>query len=423
MLNVLLLALCVLDPGQAGPSSPSPPFPIEQAVTTVLASAPQRAAAAVLAESARAAAKQAGRWPNPVIDLHAENIVASGWHWQPPADSALAPGLDAFAVVTQPIELGGKRGARRAVAEGDADTAAAALSQVERGLVIETVRLYLGALRARDMLKALDENRAEMAEIQRTVVARVREGYAAEADQAKYQAESARLDSESVRLHIELTRNLAQLQALFGTAGPASGLDPGQLVMPVPRAVPAAAAADLAAKAVQRSPDVQAARARETRAARALSFEQAQRVPDLGVVGGYKRTNGFDTAVLGVAMAIPLFDRNQRGIATAGGGARAAVSERVAVEQRVAAEARAVFDAQQSLAERARRVDDELLAPAALVRLAARTSYAEGAANIVAMVDADRVYLDARREALQVKLDALAAAFEARVLAGEEIFR
>ena len=423
MLNVLFLALCVMDPGQAGTSSPPAPFPIEQAVTTVLASAPQRASASALAESARAAAKQAGRLPNPVIDVHAENIVASGWHWRPPTDPTLAPGLDFFAVLTQPIELGGRRGARRAVADGDADVAAAALSQVERGLVMETIRLYLGALRAREMLKALDENRGEMAEIQRVVAARVREGYAAEADLAKHQAESARLDSESVRMRIELTRNLAQLQALLGRAGPASGLDPGQLVMPTPRATPAGSAADLTVRAVERSPDVQAAKAREARAANALSLEQAQRMPNLDVVGGYKRTSGFDTAVLGVAMAIPLFDRNQRAIATAGGEASAAASDRAAVEQRVAADARAIFDASQRLAERARRVDEELLAPAALVRLAARTSYGEGAANIVAMVDADRVYLDARREVLQVKLDALAAAFEARVLAGEEILR
>jgi outer membrane protein, heavy metal efflux system len=423
MLNVLFLALCVMEPGQAGTSPPPPTFPIEQAVATVLASAPQRAAAGALADSAREAAQQAGRLPNPAIDVHAENIVASGWHWRPPVDPTLAPGLDVFAVLTQPIELGGKRGARRAVAEGDADAAAAALLQVERGLVRETVRLYLGALRAREMLKALDENRNEMAEIQRVVAAREREGYAAEADLAKYQAESARLDSESVRLRIELTRNLAQLQALFGRAGPASGLDPGQLVMPAPRAAPTGSAADLALQAVERSPDVQAAKAREATAAKALSLQQAQRVPNLDVVGGYKRTSGFDTAVLGVAMAIPLFDRNQRAIATAGGETKAAAFDRVAVEQRVAAEARAVFEASQSLAERARRVDEELLAPAALVRLAARTSYSEGAANIVAMVDADRVYLDARREVLQVKLDALAAAFEARVLAGEEILR
>ncbi len=424
MLNVLfLLALCAPDPGQAGPVSAQPPFPVEQAVATALANAPQRAAAVALAEGARAAARQAGRLPNPAIDVHAENIVASGWHWRPPADPTLGPGLDVFAVLAQPIELGGKRGARRAVAEGDAAAAGAALSQIERGLVMETLRLYLGALRAREMLKALDENRSEMAEVQRAVAARVREGYAAEADLAKYQAESARLDSESVRLRIDLTRNLAQLGALLGRAGPASGLEPGQLVMPAPPPAPAGSAAELAVRAVERSPDVLAARAREARAAKMLSLQQAERVPNLDVVGGYKRTSGFDTAVLGVAMAIPLFDRNQRAIATAGGETRAAASDRAAVEQRVAAEARAVFEASRSLAERARRVDDELLAPATVVRRAARMSYGEGAAGIVAMVDADRVYLDARREVLQVKLDALAAAFDARVLAGEEIVR
>jgi outer membrane protein TolC len=64
-----------------------------------------------------------------------------------------------------------------------------------------------------------------------------------------------------------------------------------------------------------------------------------------------------------------------------------------------------------------------MLRPAEVVRNAARAAFNEGAANILSLVDAERVYLEAQREALQVKLDALAAGIETRLLLGEEILR
>ena len=64
-----------------------------------------------------------------------------------------------------------------------------------------------------------------------------------------------------------------------------------------------------------------------------------------------------------------------------------------------------------------------MLRPAETVRNAARAAFREGSSNILNLVDAERVYLEARREALQVKLDALAAGIEVRVLLGEEVVR
>jgi cobalt-zinc-cadmium efflux system outer membrane protein len=127
--------------------------------------------------------------------------------------------------------------------------------------------------------------------------------------------------------------------------------------------------------------------------------------------------------VLGVTLPLPLFDRNQRGVAVATGETRAATQERLGVELRVAADVRASLEAARLLDARARRVDDELLRPAEVVRVAARSAFREGAADILSLVDAERVYLEARREALLVRLDALAAAIEVRVMLGEEIVR
>lgn len=425
MLTSILLVLGLAAvPGQAGPPasgpSPSGTLSLDGAIAAARRSSDVRRAAVERADGARAAARFAGRWANPEVEVRAENLVGSGWHWSPPFDPGRAPAIDAFALVNQPLEFGGRRRARRALAEADAASASAALAQVERGVVLETVRVYLDALRARETLAALDTHLESFAGHERAMAARVGEGVAAEADLAKFQAEAGRLRALQARTRIEMNRGLALLGALVGEAAPVA---PSRLREPAAwPALPPPAGRALTLD-LRRAPDLLEAQALEARAARALEVERSRRSPDVVISGGYKRTAGFDSAVLGAVVAVPLFDRNQAAVAAAGGEARAAARERAAIERRVAAVAQAAMEAAQLLEERARRADEEVLRPAETVRNAARAAFREGSSNILNLVDAERVYLEARREALQVKLDALAAGIEARVLLGEEVVR
>jgi cobalt-zinc-cadmium efflux system outer membrane protein len=420
MVRLLVAVIVWMAAGATALAQAPAPFPLERALATVVSRSPQRQAAAAVVDGARTAARFAGVWPNPAIEVRAENWTLGSWRWTPSPDPTASAGLDAFLVISQAVELGGKRAARQAIGNAELQSAEAVLGQVERTLVLDTAHLYLDALRSRESLKALEGNREELDALQRAMGARVREGLAAASDLAKFQAETARLETQTLRTRIELNRSLALLGALLQAPSPLSA---GQLVEPPAVTLPAGDAADLTARALERSPEVKAAVAREARATSALTLERARRVQDPTVSGGYKRTAGFDTAVLGVTVPIPLFDRNQRGIALATGDFSAATHERLGIEARVAAEVRATLDAARLLDERARRVDDELLRPAEVVRTAARSAFREGAADILSLVDAERVYLEARREALLVKLDALATALEVRLLLGEEIVR
>jgi len=413
----ILLAACL---AAAATSPPPAALTLEEAVAAARARSPRMEAASALVAGAREASRLAGSWPNPAVEVSTENITSGGWYWSPPADPAAAPGLDAFAVLSQSLELGGKRGARRALAGAEAGAAEASASQVERSLVLDTVRLYVDAVRARETLAALNAHREAFDVLQQAMASRVREGVAAEADLAKFRAESGRLQALEARTRIEMDRSLALLGALIGDPAPVAA---PRLVEPKGWPAIAGEVEALASAAVERSPDVRAARALEARSAGALKLERSRGVPDLTVSGGYKRTAGFDTAVLGVAMAIPIFDRNRAAVAMAAGEARASASQRAAVEARVAAEVRASLEAARLLDQRARLADEEMLRPAEVVRNAARAAFNEGAANILSLVDAERVYLEAQREALQVKLDALAAGIETRLLLGEEILR
>jgi outer membrane protein, heavy metal efflux system len=413
-------AVATLTTGAITLAQPPTALTLEQALARVASQSPQRRGAAAMVEGAKTAARFAGAWPNPAIDVRAENWTFGSWKWSPSTDPSAPPSLDAFVVLSQPVELGGKRAARQAIGDADLRAAEAALAQVERSIALQTTRLFLDVVSGRETLKALEQNRDELTALQRAMGARVREGMAAASDLAKFQAETARLETQTLRTRIELNRSVNLLGALLRTDVP---LVAEQLVEPAPVVPPDGDVAALVARAIERSPDVKAAIAREARATHALALEKARRVPDTTFSGGYKRTAGFDSGVLGVTLPLPLFDRNQRGVAVATGESRAAAQERLGVEARVAADVRTSLEAARLLDARARRVDGELLRPAEVVRVAARSAFREGAADILSLVDAERVFLDARREALLIRLDALAAAIEARVILGEEIVR
>jgi outer membrane protein TolC len=101
-------------------------------------------------------------------------------------------------------------------------------------------------VRSREWLRALDSNREGLDTLLKAMSARVREGYAAEADLAKFQAESARVQTQQLRARLELARSLAQLGSLMQEPIP---LRAEQLAEPLLGAPPTGDPAALAAQA------------------------------------------------------------------------------------------------------------------------------------------------------------------------------
>jgi cobalt-zinc-cadmium efflux system outer membrane protein len=378
----------------------------------VQAVSPLRQAAQARADAARGALYQASRLPNPSLDVREENLnFNSGSH--APIDQT----VDVFAVLTQPIETGGKRAARTAIAEADVATAHASIRLAERELTLETVRLYLAALRAYSLINILTTNRDQLQPLIAAMTRRVEEGYTAEADLMKFHTEAARLDTEIARVKLDFSRAAIELATLLDFPSAILG---DRLVMPPPLDPPVGDPVELARQSVDRRPELVTAQTRLDRARHALTLEKARRLPDPSFIAGYKRTAGEDTLVTGVIVPLPLFDRNTGNIDRAIAEEHAAALELEALRKQQQAALTALIQAAQELTERARHIDQQLLLPAATVRNAARSSFREGAANILQLVDAERVYTDAQRDALELKLDAYVKTFEARLLATEE---
>ena len=401
----LALALAV---GLAGAGPPQPPLTLGDAVAQARASSPLLGAARSQAEGTAEASRVVARLLNPVFDFRIENL-GSG------AGSVLPP--DVFAEASMPIEMNGRRGLRASIAAADRDVAAGALRSATFDVSVRAMRAYLGALKARALVDTLAANRDGLTSLIETLTRRVDEGVAAEADLLRFRAESARMDIDVAKAGLELERSLHLLAFVMGSPTPVAA---AQLVEPPPAPPPALDDAALA-QAIARHPDVATAASRVTRAQQVTALERSRRVPDPIVVAGYKRTAGFDTALAGVSVSVPLFDRNRPAAARAAGEERAAMADRDATARRLTADAVSLMATARVLSERSTRAASELLAPADAVRGAARAAFREGAADVVRLLDAERVFTDVRRAALELRLDALAAALEARLAVGEEL--
>lgn len=411
MLHTMVLAAILAGASLAWAQEP-PPAPaktpvadvitLEAALSRARARSPLVDAARERQRGAEIAQSMVTRAPNPFVELRGENF----------GPSAERLPRDVFATVSQPIELGGKRAARHSIATSSSALATAEVSAAEWLLTLDVVDAYLAAVQARDVRAILVEQQQSVAEIVLLLQQRVREGLSAEADQRKFETEHTRLASSIARTAVGLESALIRLGTMVGEP-----LTPGQVSAPV---VPPPAHAEVVTDPdVQGRADVLAARRRLERAESLLALERARGVPDVTVTAGYKRTGGSDTGVAAVTFPIAFFDRNRPAVAQATGEVAAARADLRAVTQWAVTDARSRLMAARRLAEQAARSDADLVRPASIVRNAARAAFAEGRGDVLQLVDAERVYGEAMREALELRLDALHATIQARIAFGE----
>lgn len=384
------------------------PVGLRDALRQARAQSPARQASSARVEAAELSRTWAGRLLNPLAELRWENMA-------PGLRSSLP--LDVFATITQPIELGGKRTARRGLADAITETAQASHWAVERSIDLDVARRFLAVVRLRDRRRALAEQADGLAELVRILERRVAEGTTAEADLRKLETERARVETDAFTAGLAAARELATLAALVGWTDtpPADTLERPDVPPPADTALDAAVD-----QALSRRADVRIAAARLESSRQHLRFEQARRIPDLNVTGGFKRTAGYDTSVVALLLPVPLFEHNRASIVLARGNVSAAELELEQTRRLAAAEARAAVSAARELARRATDAAAHLIAPATVVRAAARSAFTSGAGDLLRLVDAERVYADARLIVNDLAIEATLAAIEARLALAEE---
>jgi cobalt-zinc-cadmium efflux system outer membrane protein len=379
-----------------------------------LAQHPAIAQAAAQVDAAKGRAAQAGMLPNPTVGYVGDEI----------SGGAVNRGGEHGFFVEQTIPLGGKLARGRDVFAREADTAQAA-TDTERQRVLTAVRRAYRAALIADRRVAVRDQLARLAtEAVRTAGQLFNTGVADKPDTLAAEIEAQRAQLALVDAQNMRRRVLRELGLLVGDpalAPRASSAPPAfTLAGSADEPLPAIAEEAMLAQTLTDSPEIEAARRDTRRADAALGQARREAAPDLVLRAGPRYNRELlerESKPVGwegsfeVGITLPLFNRNQGGIAAA--GAEVARSKAAVRQTELTAAAR-VADAFAEYDTARRTVDiyqREILPRASEAYALYRRSYEQMAAAYPQVLMAQRTLFQSQDQ----YLDALDRAWEAAI--------
>jgi cobalt-zinc-cadmium efflux system outer membrane protein len=358
------------------------PLSLSEAVSFALSHRPEIRAALDRTAAAEHLQKQAGLIPNPRIFLQSEDLRSSNFNfWQ---DS------ETFAYAAETLETSGRRAGRIATATQRLEGSRLQADQVRLQIALRVRQAYWRALATQRLAQLYREDNDYFRQIISYHDARFHEGKLAEVDLLRVRLEGERVHAAEARTQLESQRALFDLEREMASPDRADwrltesfeALDPPS---------PAQPGVDPSLSRVEG----QAAHQAIDAARASLQLQKASGRPDLEALAGYKRNLGDDTALVGLQWNLPIFDRNQGAVAAAAADIRAAEEDYLAVRQQLFA--------QLSIAQREYDVDREqylqtfkpLRDQAVEISDISRAAYNEGGLDLVRLLDAERVRVEA----------------------------
>lgn len=403
---VLAAALvCTAPAALAQPGQPAAvTLTLRQALAMATERSPELAAATATARGEEDAARADGRLTNPTVSWTAEGLRREDAAYEEHIFSA-----------SQSLPLGPKLGRARAAGRAAAAVAGAGVAVTRLELARQVVDEYIAVLHAEAQRAIVLATNERLADLVRGLESRVREGISAEGDLRRLEAERARVGFALARLDVQREAANLRLCMWLGLT-PCADLQLALPVAPAPRPDP-----DALAARVEATPGVAEARASVAAARAQQALADVVTRPDLTITSGYKRVQGTPTAVAGLSVTVPLFDRNvadRRRFA-----ARSASAEHVleAVVRRTRADLEARLALARRLETEASLAQARAVVPAEVSTRAAESAFREGAAELLRVLDAHRTASDVARDVVDLRLDALRASLLLRLELGEEI--
>jgi outer membrane protein, heavy metal efflux system len=381
---------------------------LQDAIRIGLARNPAAQASADRIDLQRAQITQARLRPNPRAYLQSEDLRP----WD--SSSSFPNDTEDYGYVSQTIETAGRRGKRVAYAESG-------VAQSEDQHTLELHQLAAGIA---DAYWAAQAARAEAAEWKRQLANfdrivqyqsdRVHSGATAGVDLLRTQIERDRvaLSYAEAQRYAEAANIDLAMRIGSVTAKDANLTDPLEQEYPI-EALPMASA-------VESRPDVAAARDALKQASDDLRLQHADAIPNLDFLGGYKRDVGANTAYAGLQFDLPIFNRNQGGIATA------RVSVQLAQDQLADTRLIAASEIETAVSDYHREqdlvhaslpgMDDRATRNAAIIE----DAYRSGGADLLRYLDAERVLIETRLLAIHTWAEYQRAVVSLKLAYGEQ---
>jgi cobalt-zinc-cadmium efflux system outer membrane protein len=371
--------------------NPAGELALRQALAQSLLRNPGLAAFSLEVRAREAQALQAGLLPNPELTVEMENFAGSGeFSGLDAAESTVSLG--------QLVELGGKRGKRRTAAALEAKLAGWDYEAKRLDVLTDTAKAFVEVLASQERLTQATELAALAERFFQTVRARVEAGKVSPVEQTRAQVAVAAARLDAGRAERSLAAARQSLAALWGEGEPVFSRAVGALadmqpVTPLTR---------LAAQ-IEQNPDL-ARWATETEQRRAgLALARAGAIPDLTVGLGVRndQVSGDSALVAGVSIPLPVFDRNQGGVAAARAALNKACHEQQSARSQALASLGASYRDLASAYAEGITLKGQILPAAESAFEAATLGYQAGKFGFLEVLDAQRTLFEVRGQYLE----------------------
>jgi len=383
------------------PDNNDPPaLTLDQVLERVIAHNAQLAAHRQDIGIAQAEQQQAGLWPNPEFSVEVEGFGGSGpWAGFDGAETTLA--------VSQPIETAGKRTKRQRVTGARLQQAEFVYAGQRQRLRAQAARAFHAVLAAQEELTLAEQNLELAQRLEQTVTQRVAAGKDSPIKQTQtlIMVSEQRMVLEEAKVNLSTARR--HLAAHWGSTEPRFASVNGDFT----RIETPPTAAQVVTQ-WEAHPSTGQWQAAVSEAKASLDLAKAEPVPDVTVMGGYKRMEdvGQNTAVLGLALPLPLFNRSQgtRERATLALGRTRRLQQQAQVTLITGLKTR--HQRLTVAATQARELLDTILPHAEQAYAASITAYEQGKFDYLEILEAQRTLFETKSHTLS----ALANYHEAR---------
>jgi cobalt-zinc-cadmium efflux system outer membrane protein len=373
-------------------AQPAAPLTLDQALQRAATRSFVVSAARRGVEAAEGALRQAGARRNPELHATVEDTR--------PATRTTIATLDV------PFEPGGRRDARVGVAARAHEMAQAELDRAGAELRAAVVAAYVRVRLAQERVALADDSAALAARGADAVARRVAAGKVSPVDETRARVDQANAQLEATDARAELQAARHALAASWGDAEPDFAQVAGDIGAP-----PARPAVAELLREVDASPALRAARAEVERRRAVADVERRSTLGDVTLSVGARRENelGRTQAVVGVALPLPLFDRNEGAIHEALRRADQAADEHQAARVRTIAEIQQAAAQLAAALASLQTLQATVLPAAQQAHDAATRGFEAGKFGVLDVIDAQRSLLQARTR----WLNTLAAAHQA----------
>ncbi|QDG49488.1 TolC family protein [Persicimonas caeni] len=398
--TVLAVLVCAAPTATAQESTEAPSLTEEQAIRLALERPALSDSWEAQVADAEAAALTEGAWPNPEVAYTREQVFEDA---ETVSENVI--------VLEQTLPLSGRRGLLAEAAKTRARATQLETRAHRRLIEAHVRRAFYRVLELQRRTKVRAEWLERMATFEDQMIQRVEAGENAPFDLQRLRAEIAQVQASNSVDEAALARRRAALAALLGRG-------PGEVDVQVtgnlaPKRLPNQSTVR---QSVERVPEVAAAR-KQVEAAE-LRTRAASRwwVPEPTLVGGYKgETLGdaqFHGFVLGIGLALPVFNQLEGEQMAAEAALVRAKSRQELLEQRLLAELAGIAAKTRKLSETAESYREDGVERSEELLDLARQAYDAGEIDIDALMNAYRRAVDSQLRLLELEAGARASKIE-----------